>query len=794
MALVVNSNISSLNAQRQLNSSGMDLNKASERLASGQRINSAADDAAGLAISNRQTSQIRGLDQAVRNANDGISLIQTAEGALDESTNILQRMRELGIQSSNGIYSDTDRATLDAEVQQLVQELDRIAETTSFNGRNLLDGSLGQVDLQVGSEANQTISFSVDAMSTDALGLGSTSGDLLGTSVNAALAFDDGDIVINGQGLSSYDEATDNLDDLLADISSIEGVTASGFNVFEGTTAATGIMAAGDTFTIAAGSIDGSATTTFTIGGADISTTSTDELVALINDQTGGVVTAAIDGDGMLTMSNATGGTITVTTAADTGETATGFANGAQVQTGSISLQDDSGDGLTVTKGASGTDTDLTNFGMQEVSAQGVTTGASVTAANQVVALGNNALQINGVTVASDTTTPSLQAKVNNINDISDETGVTASITSTAAFTTDVSQAVHTLTGDAVLDMTGVASVANDSDFLINGVEITGIAAVVATDTAASVAVLINAESANTGVTASVNDAGLMTLSSTNAFTFTLANNGDDADLLGGNAVGTAAPVGATTLAANSGSININGTEVTNLDLNDLDAAVADINGFAGSTGVTASVDDNGELALTGTSAITISMGQTEGQASLTRLGITMTNDAAQGFAGAADDNTDGFNESITVQPRITLDSDSGAPISIDVSGNGTTVTGFVDSNTDASAAITGSAISTISVATATGAQDAIDSIDNALETINDTRSQLGAVNNRLDFTVSNLSSISEKTSAARSRIMDADFAAETAQLSRAQVLQQASQAMLAQANARPQQVLSLLQ
>ena len=138
MALTINTNVASLNAQRQLLSSGADLDQASERLSSGRRINSAGDDAAGLAISNRQTSQIRGLDQAIRNANDGISLVQTAEGALDETTNILQRVRELSIQSSNGIYSDSDRSTLNAEVEQLISEIDRIAETTSFNGQNIL--------------------------------------------------------------------------------------------------------------------------------------------------------------------------------------------------------------------------------------------------------------------------------------------------------------------------------------------------------------------------------------------------------------------------------------------------------------------------------------------------------------------------------------------------------------------------------------------------------------------------------------------------------------------------------
>src|SRR5690606_20151210 len=143
MALVINTNVASLNAQRQLMSSGNSLDRATERLSSGNRINSAKDDAAGLAIANRMTSQVRGLDQAIRNANDGVSLIQTAEGALSESTNILQRMRELSVQSANGIYTASDRKTLDAEVKQLVSELDRIAKTTSFNGQNLLDGKLG---------------------------------------------------------------------------------------------------------------------------------------------------------------------------------------------------------------------------------------------------------------------------------------------------------------------------------------------------------------------------------------------------------------------------------------------------------------------------------------------------------------------------------------------------------------------------------------------------------------------------------------------------------------------------
>ena len=157
MPQVINTNIMSLNSQRNLNSSQNALQTSLQRLSSGLRINSAKDDAAGLAISERFTSQIRGLDQAVRNANDGISLAQTAEGALAESGNILQRIRELSVQSANATNSASDRQALQSEVSQLVSELDRIASSTEFNGQKLLDGTFGTAIFQVGANANQTI-------------------------------------------------------------------------------------------------------------------------------------------------------------------------------------------------------------------------------------------------------------------------------------------------------------------------------------------------------------------------------------------------------------------------------------------------------------------------------------------------------------------------------------------------------------------------------------------------------------------------------------------------------------
>ena len=169
MALVVNTNVASLNAQRQLNSTTNGMQTAMERLSSGARINTSADDAAGLAISTRMTSQVRGLTQAVRNANDGISIVQTAEGALSEVTDMLQRMRELSVQASNGSNSAADLASLNDEVSQLKTEIDRVASTTRFNNMTILDGSYG-VNIQIGDQADQSMEINIANMGTAAMG------------------------------------------------------------------------------------------------------------------------------------------------------------------------------------------------------------------------------------------------------------------------------------------------------------------------------------------------------------------------------------------------------------------------------------------------------------------------------------------------------------------------------------------------------------------------------------------------------------------------------------------------
>ncbi|MBV61598.1 MAG: flagellin [Nevskiales bacterium] len=233
---VINTNIMSLNAQRNLSTSQDMLATSMQRLSTGLRINSAKDDAAGLAISERFTAQIRGLDQAARNANDGISLAQTAEGALEEVTNNLQRIRELAVQSSNASNNNSDRSALQTEVSQLLSEINRVADTTTFNGVNVLDGSFSGAAFQVGANAGETITVSsiVDS-NTAALGSVSQASASVAASglTGFATAIAAGGVTVNGvdigaiAGASSAAERAGQLVDAINEVSSQTNVGAS---------------------------------------------------------------------------------------------------------------------------------------------------------------------------------------------------------------------------------------------------------------------------------------------------------------------------------------------------------------------------------------------------------------------------------------------------------------------------------------------------------------------------------------------------------------------------------------
>jgi flagellin len=298
MPQVITTNLASLNAQRNLNTSQSSLATALQRLSSGLRINSARDDAAGLAISQRLTSQINGLNQAVRNANDGISLAQTAEGALQESGNILQRIRQLAIQSANDSNSAADRKALQAEVSQLTSELNRIANTTTFNGKKILDGSFSSQKFQVGADANQTIDVTIADARATALGnyaYASTNdvaanGIEVATAAAGALAannFNTQAITINGSlGQSTILAAS--LPDgstartIAAEVNNVTGST--GVTASARTTATIGALSAAGTFTF---NLYGQNTTAVQISATVTSATDLTAIRDAINAQTG---------------------------------------------------------------------------------------------------------------------------------------------------------------------------------------------------------------------------------------------------------------------------------------------------------------------------------------------------------------------------------------------------------------------------------------------------------------------------------------------------------------------------
>jgi flagellin len=285
MALTINTNVASLNAQRNLGASQADLNKSMQRLSSGLRINSAKDDAAGLGISDRMTSQIRGLNQAARNANDGISLAQTAEGALQESTNILQRMRELAVQSANDTNTSADRASLQAEVGQLISELDRIADNTTFNNKQLLDGSLSSAVFHVGANADQTIELSVGDARASSLGSNATT-DSTGGSVVTATGFTAiGSFAINGTTISVTDDGESNADGDSSALALANAVNAK--------SATTGVSAVANATTVNLGAVaadgDGFSGANFKINNVNI------EVSSVAADDGNGSVAAAIN-------------------------------------------------------------------------------------------------------------------------------------------------------------------------------------------------------------------------------------------------------------------------------------------------------------------------------------------------------------------------------------------------------------------------------------------------------------------------------------------------------------------
>lgn len=723
MGLTINTNVMSLNAQRNLGTSQSALAKSMQRLSSGLRINSAKDDAAGLGISDRMTSQIRGLNQAARNSNDGISLAQTAEGALQETTNILQRMRELAVQSANDTNSASDRSSLQAEVNQLKSEMTRIADTTEFNGKKLLDGSMTSAQFQVGANANETISFSINSAQASQLG-------------NNSLA-------------------TDNTRGIEASTSTSYSMSADGTSV--GKTAATAVAFTGETLTV------GSTTLVTIAAQTDM------EVVAGTIDTNGLAIGASATASNSVTYSamsfnagaeldvnsSSTAGNINLTyTAGDldaTGITAQGKATlaaaGYSVSTaddGSVTLSmADEGDNITTVLTDSTTPGATITVKGSGTSSMNLTTG-TLTAVTQ----GTISIQVaDGDSLTSNVTDGSGLFKAASLTDgvvntVASKTGVTT--------TTDKNNNV------AAQTLTVVGNQGSEEVSIAAG------------DTAAVIAGKVNAVSSDTGVTANASTvATIGDLSSDGSVTFTLQGSNTEA-----------VSISATVLA------------------NDLSNLTTSINEQSGNTGITATLSaDKSSIELQQTAGYDIKIADFSHSATV--AGTTSQTMSVTGGEGVATTLEDG----LTATNANDLDSTIvGGEVKFSSSA-GFNVTSSIDDiakslfSTDALAANVSDlkSINNIDITTVTGSADAIESIDGALMQVDNMRGELGAIQNRFESTISNLSNVSENLSAARSRILDADIAQETSAMTKNNILQQAGVSILAQANQAPQLALSLL-
>jgi flagellin len=694
MPQIINTNIASLTAQRNLNNSQKLSDTALQRLSSGLRINSAKDDAAGLAISTRFDAQVRGANQAIRNSGDAISLAQTTEGALSSITTSLQRMRELALQSANDTNTAVDRQALQEEVAQLVAEIKNVAETSNFNGKRLLDGSLTNATFQTGTEVGDTISFGIGKVSTDSLGSNKSAGIssavqsaaiVNGSDGNALVA---GDLVINGFSVQASIGSDDTASTVEKRSSAI--AKAAAINKISDSSGITATVnanyVAGST-----GATNDSTSVDLAINGVTIALQSNSALTVeqnlqqtadAINAESGVTGVRAVAGtyasqgvsliadDGRNIAIGSTVATATATAAAnELGILSAGSTGLESIYLGTYTLVSENGSDIAITSDTG----EIDSAGFEEGTFSGVNSGViseGGTASTAANALATGDLVINGVSVGAtansqDTFSSTLKsasaiAKADAINQVSDESGVTAEVLANRVYS-----------GTIV-----AATIA--SDLVINGV--------------------------------------------TAAVSF---GTGDDVDVK-------------------------------------LNAIIEAVNNVSGTSGVRAEALDGDSFTLIADDGRNIDV-----DSALNMTGIEETT-----FVSALALKSGG---------DINLSS-----LTTDIGNSGFRIGEF-------GGGTSGTLLESVDISTVKGANNAITAIDNALETVATISAQLGAVQNRFDSVISNLQLRSENLAAANSRIKDADFAAETARLTKSQVLQQAGISILAQANARPQQVLSLL-
>ena len=700
---VINTNLKALVAQESMRSSDLKLSAAMERLSTGSRINSAKDDAAGLAISNRMTSQIRGMAKAIQNTNDAISMTQTAEGAYKGVNDILARMRELSVQSATGTMNDNDRSSIQLEVAQLKSQIDDIATKTNHNNIKLLDGSAQKVVIQTGTNQGDTINLNFASARTKDIGVG-TRATLAsaGGQYVAATSFDaleDSAMYLNGVAIGASQALSDNGSTVAASASAISKAAAinaksdlSGVyakvdtNVVSGTG---GMTATALTGTI---TINGVTTDSFSTSAASTSLSRKQAVVAINakSEQTGVVAIDTEDDTLGVTLQAADGRNIdiafTTLTAAATGVRDTGTFVGSynlftldsraidvSFQTGDQNVEAFSG----LRNGSYASDTALYNTYKRATAAEATAPSDTTTGT-----LSNDSLIINGVAIGQALATDD-----------------TASDTTSASSTREASAIAISAAINRKTDLTGVTASASPN--------------------------VIRGEGFTAGTSADVY---------LNGVTFT----------------------------ANAVTRN---------------AVIDSFNDVSDRTGVVASAWGEG-IELRAVDGRNISIG------SVTAANIGLTGIGIGSAAGSA--------TAVTYYSQVTMQSDNKFTVK---SGNAgipnLELLGFRQGTFGG--ADNGLKINQVDVSTVSGANQAIVAIDAAIETISKSQANSGALNNRMDYIVANLSEASQNMSASRSRILDTDYASETTSLAKQQIISQAATAMLAQANQQPQSVLSLL-
>ena len=727
---VINTNVKALAAQASMSNVEKKMQASMERLSTGSRINSAKDDAAGLAITNRMTAQIRGYAVAIRNSNDGISMTQTAEGALGQVTDMLQRMRELSVQAVNGAMSPADRASLQLEVDQMKAEINNVATKTNHNNIKLLDGSAGKITLQTGVNSGDTMAIGFGSVKTKDIGEGgkpslSSVGARFSTAATASTnpatglsgAIYNGDLVINGvvvgasletdDKLSSFalptDPATPNpkAASAIAKVAAINRVSEdSGVTATVGKTTAYGTaMSAANAGTTSTITINGWETASFTIGSdLEINRLMVATAINNISAQTGVVATNTHDDIQGVVLQAADGRNIEVDyvganagefVAADVGLSAQG------TYIGTYELNSKDGKAITL---SSETDGSIQNAGLS---------------------LG---------TFSSNTATMVSMQRAN--------------------------------AAAGAVPAIGTTGLLNGNTLVLNGV---GIDAAIGSDDDAS----------NTFATSSTKAGSAIAIA---------AAINKKSDMTGVTAVAQANVVRGTGFTAEQvTTLNINGVAIDiNLDANsNRDDVLVAINKFSGQTGVVATGFGAG-VQLTAADGRNISIGSDGAAAALGLTGMTIGTAAA----AAAD--------LVTYYAQVKLESDKEFDVASGSEGNANfNLLGFTRGTFGG--ADNGLKVSDVDISNVTDATAAIAAIDAALENVSKMQATAGAYQNRLESVVSNLTESNQNMSASRSRILDTDYATETTSLARSQIISQAATAMLAQANQSAQSVLSLL-